>query len=235
MKTPILILHGWGCWGGKYHEIQEIFEEKEFTVYAPDLPGFGSEPLVKPVMNLDDYVKFLYGFLQKHNIKKIIVVAHSFGGRVAAKFIYRHQGIVEKLIITGSPLIKHELSSKKQFVAKIARFGRRMMFIIPSPLHKIIRWIMYRSIGEWDYYKARELRRTFVQIVGEDCSVYLSSIDIPTLVIWGINEMVVTVSDGKEIAKRIPHSEFTLIENAGHRMPYENPQEFASAVLAFLR
>src|SRR5438270_12888927 len=106
MKYPIVILHGWRLTGSRYKDIQELFQKKGFTVYAPDLPGSADVKLTKEVMRIDDYIDFVLDFLKEHKIKKIILIGHSFGGRVAAKFAGRHPGIVEKLILTGAPLIK---------------------------------------------------------------------------------------------------------------------------------
>ncbi|MGH7245853.1 MAG: alpha/beta fold hydrolase, partial [Candidatus Levyibacteriota bacterium] len=47
MKRVIVILHGWGKTGKDYSGIQSIFEKKGYKVFAPDLPGFGTNQLQK--------------------------------------------------------------------------------------------------------------------------------------------------------------------------------------------
>src|SRR5437868_1870950 len=103
MKSPILILHGWGKTGSAYSAIQKLFEEKGYEVFAPNLPGFGSESLVKPVMNIDDYAEWVIEYLKKKKRKKVILIGHSFGGRISAKLTAFHPELVEKLILTGAP------------------------------------------------------------------------------------------------------------------------------------
>src|SRR5260221_8520951 len=113
MKYPIVILHGWRLSGSRYNEIQGIFQKKRITVYVPDLPGFGNEKLGQETKNLQSYVDFVWQFFHDHNITKAIIIGHSFGGRIAAKFTALHPKMVEKLILTGAPLIKHPLAPRK--------------------------------------------------------------------------------------------------------------------------
>lgn len=65
MNKTIIILHGWGLAGDRYNALRKILEDKGFQVFAPDMPGFGSEPLVKDPMNIDDYVEFVATFFEK--------------------------------------------------------------------------------------------------------------------------------------------------------------------------
>src|SRR5258708_1321660 len=201
-KMPIVILHGWRKRGKDYDVLKKILEQDGFSVDAPDMPGFGSEPLGKKVMRIDDYVAFIYDFLQKKKYKKVILIGHSFGGRVAAKFAYRYPEIVQKLIITGSPLIKRKLTTKKQIISSLAKTGKKILAVLPENYSDMFRKILYRSLGEWDYYKSGNLRETFLHVINEDISPVLSKISIPALLVWGENETFVPVVDGKEISQR---------------------------------
>ena len=80
----MVFLHGWG---GSWQSWAPIVErlKKNFTVYALDLPGFGLSALPKP-FSLDDYVAELVKFFEKQKIKKPVLIGHSFGGQIAAKF-----------------------------------------------------------------------------------------------------------------------------------------------------
>ncbi len=229
MKTPIVILHGWAKKGDDYHELKEIFEAKGYQFFCPDLPGFGSQPLRKPVMHIDDYIEFVLDFLKKNKLKKVILIGHSFGGRIAAKLTAKHPLHVEKLIVTGAPLIKEKLPAKKKIVFHLVKIGKK---ILRSPF---IRKIVYKIIGEWDYYKlSDEMRGTFKAVIAEDISPNLPYIETPTLVLWGKNDTFVLPMIGKKIANIMPHGIYKEIPNTSHRLPYENPTAFAKAVVEFI-
>ena len=57
---------------------------------------------------------------------------------------------------------------------------------------------------------------------------------MPTLVLWGASDGVVTPSYGRAYSALIPGSRFELIEGAGHHPEIEQAEAFAGAVAGFL-
>lgn len=230
MTKTIVILHGWRLTGQKYQNIQKIFEQHGFTVYSPDLPGSGSEKLTKPIMKIDDYIDFVVDYFQKHTIKKAIVIGHSFGGRVGAKLAATHPELVEKLILTGAPLIKQQLPFRKKVLVYFAKFVKKIV------IAKKMRKLLYYILGEWDYYKTTpEIRETFKAIIAEDIAPNLSQITVPTCIIWGGEDTFVGKSLGRQIASQIPGSTYKEIPHATHKLPYEYPEKFAGSVLSWVQ
>lgn len=234
MKLPILILHGWMVHASRYHKIQEIFENNGYRVYIPDMPGFGKVDLVKDPMTVDDYVDWVAAYLKRNKIKRVMVIGHSFGGRVGAKLAVKYPELIDKLILTGTPLIKQPLSLKKRILSTIAKTGKQAMEKLPKGLENFSRKVLYRLLGEHDYYKAGSMKKTFVAVNNEDLSLLLPKISVPTLVLWGETDRFVPLKTGKAIAEKISHATLVTIANEGHRLPYENPRLFAEKVLAFV-
>lgn len=233
MKKTIVILHGWKLSGGKYKELQQIFQKNGYEVLAPDLPGFGTVPLLKETMSVDDYAKYVKSYLDKKKIKHVFLIGHSFGGRVAAKFVATYPSYVDRLILTGSPLIRVKLSFRKKIVSFFAKRGKRVAQHFPQALYRRLQWVAYRLLGEWDYYKADTLKKTFVKVSEEDLSQYLPKISSKTLVLWGEKDSFVSEHIGKAIAKNIPHAQFIAIPLKGHGIPYTDARQFAKYSLAF--
>lgn len=233
MAKAVLILHGWGLSGGKYIALKKILEKKGYTVYSPDFPGFGLQPLSKPSMTIDDYVDFLYTFYKKNKISKAFIIAHSFGGRVTAKFAVKYPEMIEKIVFTGSPLIREELSLKKQIFQLIAHLGKKSMQYLPKSIYQRLQWVVYRGIGEWDYYKADTLRETFKNVINEDASVYIPKIRNPVLILWGKHDKMVPEYIGKKITTAIPHATYAYIADGGHAVPYSHASEFSQHILSF--
>lgn len=233
-KKSIVILHGWMLYGSRYSAIQKIFEAKSYKVYAPDLPGFGEEPMMKEIMTIDDYILFLKHFLDRNKLEKIVLIGHSFGGRVASKFAFIYPDRVDKLILTGSPLIRHKLKFRKKVISYIGMSAKYIFKFLPSYAGRFFRKIQYRLIGEWDYYKAGKMSSTFREIIAENYNSVLPKIEVPTLVIWGELDTFVSFKDGEKIAEIIPNAKFEMIRNSGHKLPYEKPENFAESVLRFI-
>lgn len=234
-KIPIVILHGWSrvISGARYAELKKLLEKKGYRVFAPDLPGFGKEPLKKMAMNVDDYLEFVHLFLEKNKLKNVVLIGHSFGGRIAVKFSYKYPDYIAKLILTGAPLIKEPLSAKKRVLSFIAKLGKGLLSSAPNSVKSFSRKMLYKSIGEWDYYKAGQLRNTFQNIIQEDLAGILTKISVPTLIIWGEYDSLVPSRIGLRIGRLIKDSEFKIIPGT-HRLPYENSSGFFKAIEHFL-
>lgn len=236
MNTPILILHGWSntMTGGQYSELAMYFRKKKYEVFVPDLPGFGKEVLVVDPMTLEMYVEWVVKFLKKEQVKKVIIIGHSFGGRIAALLAYKYPKLVEKLILTGSPLIRQPLSFKKQVVSSGVRLMKGGIEKVPLRLQNMLRKGLYYSIGEWDYYKAGRLKETFKKIVHSDLRDILEKITVPTLILWGSRDFFVPLTVGRQIAAKIPGSELVIVSDATHKLPYESPEIFGEEILKWL-
>lgn len=233
-KAPIVILHGWGLRGSTYKDLVSIIEKEGHFVYSPDLPGFGTEPLVHGNMMLDDYVVFLRKFIEKNKIAKPILIGHSFGGRVAIKYAWRYSKDLNSLILTGVPIIRHT-SLKRKIAYITAVVGGKIFQVFPKETKMFLRKILYFAIGEWDYYKAGPLQQVFKNIIGEDLTMYAKSISVPTLLVWGEDDRIVSASDARKIKKHIiTHAATAIVEGGDHKLPYISPKSFIKAIQSVL-
>lgn len=233
-KLPIIILHGWGLRGSIYDGVKKLLEKEGFKVFVPDLPGFGLEPLRSQTMILDDYVDFVDEFLKSNKIVKPIIIGHSFGGRVALKYAFKYPQKINKIVLAGAPVIHSRVFKRKiSFIAAIA--GGQLFRFLPKENKDFLRKLLYFLIGEWDYYKAGLLKQVFKNIINEDLVFYAKNVKVSVLLVWGENDKVVPVSDMKKIVKIIPHATFSVIKDAGHKLPYENPEAFVKAIRPFLQ
>ena len=64
---------------------------------------------------------------------------------------------------------------------------------------------------------------------------WLHRVSVPTLVIWGENDGVVTQDYGHKLCRSLPNSRFEAIREAGHYPQIERPDEVADAIGRFAR
>jgi pimeloyl-ACP methyl ester carboxylesterase len=238
MKTPFLILHGWSknMTGQRYHELAEILTKKGHTVYTPDLPGFGKNPLSKNALQFEDYLVFVKEYIEKEiKAEKVILFGHSFGGRIAIRFTAQHSSMVAHLILCDASGIPQRLSLKK-YVAKVGATTLKPLFTIPpfSFFYPLSRKILYRGIGEMDYYKAGNLSETFKNVYNISVVDDLPHIAVPTLIVWGKNDTFTPLSDGEYMHTHIPDARMAVVADATHKLPYEHPEDTAREIERFL-
>ena len=207
----ILLLHGWGQNIEMMKPIGDNFCDK-FRVTILDLPGFGESDEPKSPWTIEMYSEFLEDFVEKLNIKKPIVIGHSFGGRVAIRFSSRNS--IEKLVLFGSPCIR--IQEDLPFSVRLLKAVKKL-----PGLNEIGEY-MKQYIGSRDYKAASPImRETLVFVVNEDLSKFAREIEEPTLLIWGDNDTEAPLSDARELEKImidaaliiLPGTHYAYLEN----------------------
>ncbi|PIS39684.1 MAG: hypothetical protein COT33_00680 [Candidatus Nealsonbacteria bacterium CG08_land_8_20_14_0_20_38_20] len=230
MET-ILILHGWGSSAQKWSRVKEILNRQGLRVIAPDLPGFGENPPPNEPWLIDDYVEWVKNFSQ--GFAPFFLLGHSFGGRIAIKFVLKYPEMVLGLILAGAPAIKSKKQSDvKNFVFKIfARFS----FL---PFYQFLRKIFYLYfLRKTDYIRLKDeaMIGTFKKIISEDLSSYLPQIKTKTLVLWGEKDDYAPVKMAGLIKEKIVNSKLVIFPNVKHSPYLEIPEKLAEVIIEFLR
>ena len=230
MET-ILILHGWGSSAQKWSRVKEILNRQGLRVIAPDLPGFGENPPPNEPWSIDNYVEWVKNFSQ--GFAPFFLLGHSFGGRIAIKFVLKYPEMVLGLILAGVPAIKSKKQSDvKNFVFKIfARFS----FL---PFYQFLRKIFYLYfLRKTDYIRLKDeaMIGTFKKIISEDLSSYLPQIKTKTLVLWGEKDDYAPVKMAGLIKEKIVNSKLVIFPNVKHSPYLEIPEKLAEVIIEFLR
>lgn len=235
-NIPILILHGWNLSAAKFLPLQREFNNRGYKTYCIDLPGFGSTCKPENPLYLSDYVKFVKDFLQKEKIDKIIIIGHSFGGRIAVKMGAENPKFLNTLILTGVPGIVPVRKSKILFFLYLAKFGNILFSLPLLSFFKITaRKFLYRIASATDFYNTNDnLRETFKNIVKENLEPYLAQIQMPTLLLWGRDDGLVPIGVAEKMNKIIKNSKLVIINNARHGVPWTHPKEFTEEIEKFL-
>ncbi len=236
-KSPIIILHGWGLSGGKFDALRSVLTALGYTVYNPDLPGFGKAATPTSAYQLSDYSDFLHEFIVKNAIDNPILIGHSFGGRVALKYLYSKPLGAKAVIFTGTPGYTPVPRKRLVFFIFIAKIGKFFFSIWPiSLLQEKIRSWYYYIVGARDYYRANIImREIFKHIVQEDLSLPIASVRIPTALIWGKLDQITPVWIAEKMQSVIQNSTLSVLEDADHGVSYKKPELFAKSVDAFIK
>lgn len=209
--NDIVLLHGWGQNIEMMRPIGDNFQNR-FRITILDFPGFGESDEPKEAWTIEDYELMLEEFLKKVNVKKPIVIGHSFGGRVAIRYSARNP--ISKLVLFGSPCIRiqEELSLGVKILKKLKTL----------PGLNGLGEYMKKFIGSRDYKAASPImRQTLVNVVNEDLSKFAREIEEPTLLIWGTNDTEAPLNEAKELEKimldaaliTLPGTHYAYLEN----------------------
>ncbi len=181
-------------------------------------------------MTVGDYAEVVAEFIKKLDLTDVIVIGHSFGGRVGIKLSSAHPELVRKLVLVDSAGFAMD-TPKKNFYRSAAKIAKPFF---KSAFMQGLRKKIYQKIDAEDYLATPELQKTFVNITGEDLSSDMENIKCPTLIISGENDADTPVSFGKKMNSLIRNSQFAILKNAGHFSFLDQPEEFAEILKKFI-
>ncbi|MBQ6863880.1 MAG: alpha/beta hydrolase [Clostridia bacterium] len=227
----VVMLHGWGANAQLFNAIAEVVAQK-YSVYALDFPGFGGTPEPPAVWTVDDYTDFTVQFIEKMGLKKVILLGHSFGGRVIIKLANR-KGLsfeIDKIILTDAAGIKPEKSASQGTKEKVMHLGKKLLTPFPGLTAKL-----QSMTGSDDYRAASPLmRQILVNVVNEDLTDLLPGVRPSTLLIWGDLDTATPLADGQKMEQLMPDAGLAVIHGAGHYAFLDNPVLFANILRSFL-
>ena len=95
------MLHGYKSSASSFYYQMNALAKAGYRAVAPDLPGFGSSAAITAAWSVGDYAIWLEKFISAIGLNEPYVLAHSFGARVAFKYLAAHPSGAKKLLITG--------------------------------------------------------------------------------------------------------------------------------------
>ena len=228
--NTVYIIHGWAYSTTKYEKISTILKNKGLNTTILNVPGLTAK--IDGVWKLDDYVNWLKKIVDKTR-EKVVLIGHSNGGRIAAAFAsYYPQNLAYLVLIDSAGIYHDELHTKIRliFFATLAKIGKRISS------SKILRNVLYKLARENNYNHATaEMKKTMVNLIKEDLSLYLQKIITPTLIIWGEKDKVTPLSDAEVMHKIIKNSKLYIVKAAKHSPHFTHTQEVADIILRTLK
>lgn len=226
----VIFLHGWRSEGAIWLPLMERLADFGIKSYAIDLPGFGKSPAPESAWRVSDYADAVAAFAAKVGLERVILIGHSFGGRVAIKFSAAHPVMIEKLILVSSAGIKDEPAMKtpKLIVAKMLKPFFAHAFMRP------LRQKIYSLIGAEDYTATPQLRQIFLNAISEDLMPLLPRIQADTLIVWGEQDRITPLDFAHRMSDAIPKSRLAIIPGAGHFSFLDQPEKFSKIVKNFI-
>ena len=236
---PTIFLHGgYGSWK---HWIKQIyFFSKNYTLFIPDMPGFGdSDDLTKPHTPDKIAKNLMDGFLKINPItnQKINVVGFSFGGLIAGHLSYQFSKsniVPEKIVLVGPGGLGAKRGPMQEMVRRTPEMSKAqileahkknlgiLMFANPSNIDDLSLYIQLQNTKH-HRTKSRPISAT------DTLTKILSKQKTPLYVLWGEKDSTVGpyLEDRMIILRNVnPDVRFHVELNSGHWIMYETAERF---------
>lgn len=226
IMKKIYVLHGWTYSVEKWHDLVTLLHSQGVEMVMLKVPGLTVS--LNNAWQLSDYVEWLRDKLKAES-EPIVLLGHSNGGRISIAFAAKYPEKIKKLILIDSAGIYHNelpLRIKRFVFGMLAKFGRSVTD------SENLRGLLYKFARERDYKNADPiLRKTMVNLIRTDLTNLLSTVSVPTTIIWGEEDKTTPLGDGKMMHEKIRGSKFFVIKNAHHSPHFSHVDEVGGIIL----
>ncbi|WP_170425097.1 alpha/beta fold hydrolase [Ruegeria arenilitoris] len=247
-NAPIVALHSSASNGGQWNQLAADLEGR-FEVHAFDLPGYGIAPLVGDFAQKGAAVSAIPVIREIEAIGRAVhLVGHSNGGGVAIKVALMRPDLVKSLTVY-EPAAFHFLQHGDEVSQQLFRQIQLLSGVVTAAAadgdteagmrHFLDFW---NEKGFWDALPASTQYRFAQQIVSimtdfangfaETWDLKdLSSLEVPSLVMTGLESPEVAQHASVAIAKALPNARIALLPELGHMAPVFQPEWINSRIL----
>lgn len=228
----LLLLHGLFGALSNFKDLIEHFR-KQYKVVVPMLPLFDLDIFHTTVGGFEKYV---HKFIEAKGYDKIHLLGNSLGGHVALLHVLKHPERIASLTLTGSSgLFENGMgdSYPKRGDKEYIRKKTEVTFYDPAmATDALVDEVFEITNNRLKVIKILALAKSAIRNnLGEE----LNKITLPTLLIWGNNDIITPPFVAKEFNKLIPNSELHFIDKCGHAPMMEVPAEFNVILETFLK
>jgi pimeloyl-ACP methyl ester carboxylesterase len=233
---PLLFLHGFHPLDPDAPFLERL--SRKAAVVAPSHPGFGASSRPADFETVYDLVHLYSELIDGLGSDKVTLVGASFGGWLAAEIAAQCPHRLDRLVLVdalGLKLGDRETQDILDIFNVHPDTVRRHSWHDPD-----------RAAPDFDAMSDEALTRhardrDALSLYGWEPYMYnprlerwLGRIALPTLVLWGASDGVVSPDYGRRYAALIPGARFALVNGAGHHPESERPDALADHILDFL-
>ncbi|MBV9252120.1 MAG: alpha/beta hydrolase [Acetobacteraceae bacterium] len=210
---------------------------RSFRVIAPHHPGFGGSSLPDWVGTVDDLAYLYLDLAAQLRLEKALLVGACFGGWIAAEMAIRNTARFAGLVLSAPLGIK---------VGGVLDRDITDMHAIPRAEFLRLAWAD-PSQQEFDYAKLPDTALRTIARERESLAVFgwkpymhnprlkrwLHRIDIPTQLVWGDKDGIVSPAYGAPWKAEIPGAAMATLTQCGHYPHWERTEQFAALLTNF--
>ena len=219
---------------------------------APDLPGFGASSMAADGISIRGYARLVDELCDALGVRRAVVVGNSMGGFVGAELALAFPTRVEKLVLVSAAGLSIEYVRREPLLAaarvlsvtgsrslpyserivsrpRLRRAALQMFIRYPERLSSALAWELMQGSGKPGFVHALDALTSY------SFRERLAEIDVPVLIVWGENDLLVPVGDARRFERLIgANARRVIFEDTGHAPMLERPSRFNDVLAAFL-
>lgn len=237
--TPLVFLNSLGSSLCIWDEVCDQLRP-QFRLIRYDKRGHGLSDAPSGPYTIRDHAEDLLVLLDHLHVEHATLIGVSVGGMIALEFAAHYRERVDKLVLcdTGA-----RIGSEQSWNERIAAVQAHGLQAIATAV--IARWFtpdfIQNQPAQYHGYTNMLTRTpadgyvaTCAALRDADLRSLVPTIQTPSLVLCGEQDLSTPPALGQELAKLLPNAHFALIPNAAHLPSIEKPESLAEKLVQFL-
>ena len=239
-KQTLVLVHGLGASAERWEHVIPLFADN-FRIIVPDLIGFGLSDKPQVDYTPEFFSEFLEKFFVASGTKRPYLVGSSLGGQISVEYTVSHPNNVEKLVLVSpAGVMKQSTPALDAYIIAALypneHSAKNAFELMEGSGDNIDQKIINGFI---ERMRLPNAKLAFMSTVlglknSELITSKLSSISVPTLIIWGSRDPVIPINHADNFVSAIQDCQFFRMDGCGHTPYVQDPCTFASKVLEFL-
>ena len=240
---PVVLLHPFPCHHEFWNPVAEALDSR-YRLILPDLRGHGDSEIGEGPALMQKHASDIALVLDAAGVGKAAFVGCSIGGYILFEFWRRFRARVTSLALCDTrPQADTAEGRANRLRAAAAVLEQGTEPFIESMIPKL----MGRTTVGARPDLVEGARAMMRKMSAEDISLVLrgmaerpnsiadlKSINVPTLIVIGEEDVLSTVADGELMRQNIAGSQLKVIPKAGHYAPWEQPEAVGTVLRQFL-
>jgi pimeloyl-ACP methyl ester carboxylesterase len=237
-KPPVVLLHGLLGSGACWTPVARALEG-DFDVVMPDARGHGGSSAPDHGYRYDELASDAVGLIRGLGLARPVLLGHSMGGMTAAVVASRGAGLLRGVVLVDPTFLSPE-RQREVYESDVAEQHRVMLGLSKAELVAQARARHPRRSHEIIELQAEARSRTSLAAFeilappNPDYRDVVRAIEVPILLVIG-DSPVVTLEMATELQGVNPRVRIEQVADAGHGLPFDQPERLGAVVGSFLR
>ena len=219
--SNIVLVHGLSVSSG-YMVPTAVRLAEWYRVYVPDLPGFGKSAKPAHILNVSELADALADWMQVMGLSSATFLGNSLGCQIIVNFALQHPACIERAILVSPTMDPKALTIHQE--------AGRLLLDTPCEPARFLPVLLREYLVAGIRRTVRTLRYGFEDQMEE----HLPHVHIPTLVVRGARDPIVSQDWAEKVHQLLPNSQFVVVQGAGHAVNFNSPDQLAAIVRSFM-
>lgn len=232
---PVVLLHGLGSSGSDWFPVAPCLAP-DYRLLLIDLRGHGHSSLPRSGYSIARMAADVLAVLAAEGVEHAVLVGLSLGGCVALQTAIVAPRLVSGLVLVNTFAKLRSVGMRRNRFVRLrralgdadglARLVAGSLFDDPEVQALVFERMRRNDVGA--------IRRTMWAVARFDVRDKLGQVATPTLVLAGDRDRTVPRLCADDLIAGLPSTQMKVIPDAGHALPYDQPEAFVTAARSFL-